>query len=146
MLVPTIKDGDWTSVRKAIQKLAGPKLGKRSTPRFAKLTLNDLTASKLLSSDSSKVLTSVADLTAWIAGTINQVIVTDDEDGTVTLSAPQDIHVDATPEFAGFVIKAAADEIVAFMDDSEFYITLHAPVEIVTGNPIGLLLALTYTL
>jgi len=115
MLVPTIKDGDWTSVRKAIQKLAGPKLGKRSTPRFAKLTLNDLTlndltASKLLSSDSSKVLTSVADLTAWIAGTINQVTVTDDEDGTITLSTPQSIHTGASPTFVGLTLSSIAAE------------------------------------
>ena len=145
-LVPTIKDGDWTSVRKALQRIAGPKLGIRGTPTFADLTLTGLTASELLSTDSSKILTSVADLTAWIAGTTNQVIVTDDGDGTLTLSAPQNIHVDATPEFAGFVIKDSGDNIVAFMDDSEFYITYTAPAEIVTGNPIGLLLALTYTL
>ncbi len=59
------------------------------------------TASLLLALDINKDLESVSDLTGWIAGTANQVIVTDDTDGTVTLSTPQDIHTAATPTFAG---------------------------------------------
>lgn len=122
------------------------RLGRDADLAVASLTLSDLVASRLIATDSGKTFESIADLTAWIAGTTNQIIVTDDGDGTVTLSTPQDIHTDATPEFAGWVIKDSNDDIVAFMDNSEFYITLYAPVEIVTGNPIGLLLALTYQL
>lgn len=63
------------------------------------LTLTDLTATRLVQSDASKALISVADLTAWIAGTTNQFIVADDGDGTLTGSLPQDIHTEADPVF-----------------------------------------------
>lgn len=66
-----------------------------------------LTASRLLSADSSKNLASVADLTAWIAtASTNRVTVTDDGDGSVTLSGPQDIHTGATPTFADLTLSA----------------------------------------
>ncbi len=42
MLVPRIKDNDWTSVRQAISKLASSALGPTSSPTFAGLTLNRL--------------------------------------------------------------------------------------------------------
>lgn len=64
----------------------------------------DTTASLLLSTDSGKKITSVADLTAWIAGTAKQVIVTDDTDGSVTLSTPQDIDTDADVEFDSIIL------------------------------------------
>lgn len=133
------------SVKKNFRKIS-KELGYTGTPTFVSVSLSDLTASRLVATDSDKVLVSVADLAAWIAGTTNQITVTADGDGTVTLSTPQDIHTDATPEFAGWTIKDSSDNIVAYLDDSEFYITLSAPSEIVTGNPIGLLLALTYQL
>jgi len=142
-LLPEAKNCD-PSVKKNFRKVS-TKLGYTSIPKFKSITLTDLTASRLVATDSSKAFVSVADLAAWIAGTANQVVVTADGDGTITLSTPQDIHVDATPEFAGFVIKDSSNNIVAYMSDSEFYITYTAPAEIVTGNPIGLLLALTYT-
>lgn len=52
------------------------------------LTLSDLTASRLLSTDGSKVLTSVGDLTNWIAGTALQITITDDGDGSLTALIP----------------------------------------------------------
>lgn len=61
--------------------------------------LVDLTASLLVATDASKALESVADLTSWIAGTANRITVTDDADGTVTLSTPQDIHTGASVDF-----------------------------------------------
>ena len=48
-------------------------------------TITDLTASRLMASDGSKVLSSVSDLTSWIAGTTDHISVSDDADGTVTL-------------------------------------------------------------
>lgn len=54
-------------------------------PTFAGATLSGLTATRLVSSDGSKVLTST-DLTSWIAGTAGEVSVADDGDGTATLS------------------------------------------------------------
>ena len=62
------------------------------------VTFDALTASRLAATNASKELVS-ADLYAWMVGTTNQVIVTDDGDGTVTLSTPQDIHTGASPTF-----------------------------------------------
>lgn len=97
-LVPKIKDGDWVSVRQAIQKLS-TKLGPVSTPVFSGIILTDLTASKLVATDADKKLVS-SDLASWVAETANQVLVTDEGDGTITLSTPQDIHVSASPQFS----------------------------------------------
>lgn len=71
----------------------------------ASATLSGLTATRLLSSDGSKVLTSVANLSSWIAGTANRVTISDDGDGTATLTGPQDIAAFSTPEFNGLYIN-----------------------------------------
>jgi len=60
-----------------------------------------LTALRLISADSDEKLVSVSDLTAWIAGTANQITSTSDGDGTLTLSTPQDIHTGASPTWVG---------------------------------------------
>lgn len=75
-----------------------------------------LTATRLLASNDSKRLASVANLSAWIAGTANRVTVTDDGDGTLTLSLPQDLHNAAAPTFAGLIaayLRPAADSTTA---------------------------------
>lgn len=64
------------------------------------LGLQGATATRLLSTNGSKVVVS-SDLASWVTGTTNQVTVTDDSDGTITLSIPQDIHTGANPTFAG---------------------------------------------
>jgi len=140
-LLPEAKNCD-ISVKKNFRRIS-KELGYTANPPFKSITLTDLIASRLVATDSGKVFESVADLTAWIAGTTNQIIVTDDGDGTITLSCPQNIHTDATPEWAGTVIKDSSDAIIFYVDDDEMYFT--AVSVIVTGNPIGLLLALTYT-
>jgi len=63
-----------------------------ATPTFANIIDSGLTASRLISSNGSKQLTSVSDLTSWVAGTANRVTVTSDGDGTLTLNTPQDLH------------------------------------------------------
>ncbi len=68
------------------------------------LTLEPLTASRLLYLDADSNVASVTDFTAWIAGTANQITVTDDTDGTVTLSLPQDYDTGATPTLGGLTI------------------------------------------
>lgn len=72
--------------------LSGPQdLHTSATPNFNSLTLsNALTLSnssseRLLATDSSKNVVSVASLTSWVAGTTNRLSVTDDLDGTITL-------------------------------------------------------------
>ena len=82
-LVFNIKDNDWVSVRQAIAKLAS-KLGPVSEPTFAGLTLDDLTASRLIATNASKVLES-SDLVSWVTGTANEINVADDGDGTITI-------------------------------------------------------------
>jgi len=93
---------------------------------FASIVISGLTASRLVSTSATKALES-SDATAWIAGTANQITVTDDTDGSVTLSTPQDIAAASSPSFAGItltgtsiytpsttqVIDAAADAILA---------------------------------
>ena len=131
------------SVKRAIRAISR-KLGYTSSGLLAGLTLTDLTASRLVATDSGKVLESITDLTEWIIeSSANQVVVTDNGDGTLTLSLPQDVHVDATPEFAGITIKDSSDDIIFYVDDDEMYFTGGA-IAIADGMSIGLLLALTY--
>lgn len=49
------------------------------------INLSDLTASRIVATDASKTLASVTDLTSWIAGTANEIDVSDDGDGTLTI-------------------------------------------------------------
>lgn len=103
-----------------------------SVVTFAAVTGSNLTASRLMASDANKVMVS-ADLSAWVAGTANQVSVADDADGSITLSLPQNIDTNADVEFdtlklgdyaadagkaykvgaSGSIVPAAWDEFVA---------------------------------
>jgi len=67
-------------------------------------------ANRMIYLNSESDVTSISDLTNWIAGTENQIVVTDDGDGTVTLSLPQNIHTDASPTFAGLTLSSIAAE------------------------------------
>jgi hypothetical protein len=68
------------------------------TPTFQTVTLSNLTASKLIGLDGSNETVSI-DLDDWIAGTADQVIVTDDTTGGITLSLPQSISVTSDVTF-----------------------------------------------
>jgi hypothetical protein len=90
--IPNIIKGDWnsvanfaTTVQKNINKLSSFKLGPESEPAYGTITLTDLTATRLISTDSSKALQST-NLNSWISGTSNQIAIADDGDGTITLS------------------------------------------------------------
>lgn len=109
----------------------GQHLSVTDTPTFDGVILSSLTANRLVSSDGTKALVSVAALTAWVTGTTNQIIVTDDGDGTITLSTPQDIHTGATPEFisakfsgltASRLLRLGATNIVASVTDFTVWI------------------------
>jgi hypothetical protein len=63
------------------------------------IKVGGLTASRLTATNAAKKLVSVDNLASWIAGTSDQVSVTDDLDGSVTLSLPQNINTDADVEF-----------------------------------------------
>lgn len=84
-LSQNIKDADWVSVRQAIAKIGSTKLGSTSIPKFAGLVLTGLTASRLIWTDSNKTLAS-KDLVDLVAGTVNEISVADDGDGTITIS------------------------------------------------------------
>jgi len=89
-----------------------------NTPKFkvkdinvtGDLTLPGLTADRLMYTDTDCNVASVSDLTAWLAGTTNQITVTG-LDGKVTLSLPQDIHTGASPQFAQLRIDDASTYI-----------------------------------
>jgi hypothetical protein len=74
------------------------------TPEFVSVKLSGLTPSRLLRLGATGIAASVIALSAWIAGTVNQITVADDGDGSVTLSLPQDIHTGASPTFDGLTL------------------------------------------
>lgn len=80
-----------------------------ASPTFAGLTLSGMTATRLLATNGDKAAASVANLATWIAGTSDQIVVTDDTDGTITLSTPQSIATTSAPQFARLGIAAAAN-------------------------------------
>lgn len=106
--IPTVRPDDWVNLNRVLRKLSFSVLGADSSPTFADVTLTDLTAVRLVATDASKKLIS-SDLVNWVAGTANRVTVTDDADGTITLSGPQDIHTGATPTFAGLTLNGNLD-------------------------------------
>jgi len=83
-----------------------------SEPTFAGLNLSGLTANRLLAGNADKDLVST-DLASWIAGTANQVNVTNGGDGTVTLSGPQNLHTSATPEFSALTLSSTSTPLYA---------------------------------
>ena len=90
--VASVVSGNWNSViafnrdaQKAITKLSSFYFGPTGSPTFAQLTLTGLTANRLIYADGSNELTSVANLSSWIAGTANEINVADDGDGTITI-------------------------------------------------------------
>jgi hypothetical protein len=70
--------------------------------------VSGLTASRLVSADGSKQLASVATLSSWVAGTSNQITVSDDGDGSITLSTPQNIATSSTPQFTALQLGGAS--------------------------------------
>ena len=68
------------------------------------VTMPSLTASRIVATDANGVASSVANLASWVTGTANRVTVTNDGDGTVTLSTPQDIATTSSPTFASLTL------------------------------------------
>ena len=82
---------------------------------FAAVTGSNLTAARLMASNDDQGMVSVANLADWVAGTVNQVTVANDGDGSITLGLPQNIHSAASPQFAKvFIDGAGASD--AFID------------------------------
>ena len=83
-LFSKVSKGDWTAVRRNFRKIGSSVLGPNSSVIFNDLTLNALTASKLIASDANKKLVS-SDLINWVTGTANEIDIADDGDGTITI-------------------------------------------------------------
>ena len=98
----------------------------------------NLTASRLAYSDADKVIQSVATLSSWVAGTANQVTVTDDggasPDGTITLSLPQSIHTDADVEFDSLKLGDLTDNRLLKTDPSTKLLVSAGIMDFVTGT------------
>lgn len=56
------------------------------------IKLDSATASRLLATDGDKKTVS-ADLASWVTGTANEITVTDDGDGTITISQPDNVTI-----------------------------------------------------
>lgn len=67
----------------------------------------------ILSSTSAGVMSWV-NTSSLISGTANQVIVTDDGDGTVTLSTPQSIGTGSSPTFAGLTVSGLSNNYLTW--------------------------------
>ncbi len=90
-LTPVIS-GDWVTVENNFN-IISRELSEVSSPIFSGLTLSGLTSNRLLKTDSDIELKSVSDLTNWVAGTTNQISVSDDGDGTVTLAITNPLDI-----------------------------------------------------
>lgn len=106
LITHSISAGTGVSVDNAVIAIGQP-VATSDTVTFAGITDSSLAADKIVASVSGELVN--IDLDDWIAGTANQVIVTDDTDGSVTLSLPQNIHTAATPEFAALNIGSNGD-------------------------------------
>jgi hypothetical protein len=99
MRVTRPKDGDWASVRRAIQQLSA-ELAPTSSPTFASLTLSNLTASKLVGTDANKAMQSISVGTSLsLSGT--------------TLNTIQGIRTTDSPTFAGLTVGALSGVLKA---------------------------------
>jgi len=100
--VSTISSTQWGYLGALDQSVASG-----DSPTFSGLALDGLTANRLVATDGDKILISVSDLTSWVGGTANQITVSDDGDGTVTLGTPQDIDTSADVQFGTVDIGGA---------------------------------------
>lgn len=90
------------------------------------ITLTDETThtySRLTHLDANGMI-KTTDLSDWISGTSNQITVTDDDDGTVTLSTPQDIDTGATPTFTNILLTGMPSHSSPASGDKEELVVL----------------------
>lgn len=134
-------DNDWNGLRRALKKLAHNYLGPDSDVIFNSLQLNGLTASRLIWTNSSKVLAS-KDLVDLVAGTANEITITDDAAGGITVSIPSGavitlantgLHILDTNASHDLIISSGSDltadrTLTLTTGDSDRTITL-------SGNP-----------
>ena len=99
------------------------------------LTLSNLTATRLLASDGSKLVVSVADLASWIAGTTNEITITNDGDGTVTISLPDAVVVGTIDTGQGATEVYAMDQGVMTSNSPTFQaLTINTDLSVASGG------------
>ena len=99
------------------------------------LTLSNLTATRLLASDGSKLVVSVADLASWIAGTTNEITITNDGDGTVTISLPDAVVVGTIDTGQGATEVYAMDQGVMSSNSPTFQaLTINTDLSVASGG------------
>lgn len=87
----------------------GTKLTLSDSILAATARISGLTASRLMATNAGSTLASVTDLTAWVAGTANQITATSDGDGSLTLSIPNGFTLpSASPTFTGLTLSGLA--------------------------------------
>ncbi len=91
-LVPS-NENDIIGIRQALQKLSTIKLGPSSTPTFAGFTITGLTAERLIWTDANKALES-KDLIDLVDGTTNEINISDDGTGGITIGIINPLIVD----------------------------------------------------
>lgn len=69
----------------------------------------DGTADRLVIWTDNDSISALGELSDYIAGTVDQIIVVDDGDGTITLSTPQNINTDSIVQFERIGLGTAAD-------------------------------------
>lgn len=117
-VIPKQHRRDVIGLRKNLRKLASQKFGKTSSPTFGVVTLSDLTASRMVWTNADKQLAS-RDLSDMIAGTTNQITVTDDGDGSVTLSISEplvELDADLKPTDATYTL-GYADPVTSYNEE-----------------------------
>ena len=89
-------------------------------------SLSGFTTDRITYVDNNGTVKTVNNLTNWITGTTNQIAVTDDNDGTVTLSLPQDIHAAAVPTFNNIKLTGLPSDANASTADLDEIVVLKA--------------------
>lgn len=77
------------------------------------IKISGLTPSRIIALDANGIAVSVADLAAWVKGTVRQITATSGGDGTVTLSTPQNIDTAADVVFKTITIGDSAETIIS---------------------------------
>lgn len=85
-LVCQVKHGDWHSVELSIRQIIG-QLGPQAAVTFAEVILNDLEPGRMLATDANKKVVAAGLVNFMLGG--DGVIVTDNADGTITISVDE---------------------------------------------------------
>ncbi|KKN54245.1 hypothetical protein LCGC14_0594270 [marine sediment metagenome] len=119
-VAPPIKDGDWTSVRQAINRLSAITLGSEAEPTFAGLTLSGMTVGSVLFAGASGVVSQDNSSLFW-----------DDTNNRLGIGVN-------TPAYK-LDVTSGTDNIVANFEstDAEAFITFHDNTTVTNRTAIG---------